>query len=185
MIAALNKLLRPVRLGLLNLVSRAVVSLADDAPKLQVLQLQLLDSETRDGAERFQEYGFTSVPFASAEAVVLSVGGRRDHLLVVAVDDRRYRLRDLQPGEVALYTDEGDRVHLRRGRVTVTSPELRLGSDSASNFVALANLVLAELNAIRTAHNAHVHVETGITTAVPTVQLGSAGAVAAAKVKAE
>lgn len=37
--------------------------------------------------------------------------------MVLVVSDRRYRLPGLQAGEVALYTDEGDRVVLKRGRV--------------------------------------------------------------------
>jgi phage baseplate assembly protein V len=180
-----RQLLRPLSTRVANLAARALVSLVKDSTKLQTLQLRILDGEVREGAERFQEYGFTSVPLDGAEAVVLSVGGRRDHLLVVAVDDRRHRKKDLAAGEVALYTDEGAAVHLKRGRIVVTDEEIRLGSDSATNFVALADLVLAELNAIRTAHNAHVHVETGASTLVPTVQLGAAASVAATKVKAE
>ena len=131
----------PLETRLANLVARAVVKLVTDSTKLQALQLAILTGEVRDGVERFQEYGLTSVPFADAEAVVLFVGGRRDHGLVLAVDDRRYRVKDLAPGEVALYDDEGQRVWLKRGRIVVTAPEVRLGSDSAAQFVALANLV--------------------------------------------
>lgn len=110
-------LLRPIRNRLANMLGRALVRLVDDAQGLQVQQLDLLDTETRSGCERFQAYGFTSHPHPGAEAVVLFVGGRRDHGLVIAVDDRRYRLTGLAPGEAALYTDEGDYVHLQRGRI--------------------------------------------------------------------
>jgi phage baseplate assembly protein V len=113
----MNRLLAPLRTRLANMVGRAVVSLADDSAKLQLLQLAVLDGETRSACERFQQYGLTSHPFPGAEAVVLFVGGRRDHGLVVAVDDRRYRKAGLEEGEVALYTDEGDYVLLSRGRV--------------------------------------------------------------------
>jgi phage baseplate assembly protein V len=105
-----------------NLVSRAIVKRVDDGKKVQALQLGLLHDETRDNVERFQNYGFTSVPLAGAEAVVLFVGGYRDHGLTVMVDDRRYRLTGLAAGEVAIYTDEGDRVVLQRGgTITVTA----------------------------------------------------------------
>lgn len=112
---AFNKLLAPLRTRLANMVARAVVQIAQDGGGLQVLQLGVLDGETRDGCERFQEYGFTSVPLAGAEAVVLFANGRRDHGLVVAVDDRRHRPTDLQPGEVALYHKDGARVLLKNG----------------------------------------------------------------------
>lgn len=36
--------------------------------------------------------------------------------VVLAVDDRRYRVQALKDGEVVIYTDEGDRIHLKRER---------------------------------------------------------------------
>ncbi len=104
------------------LVARAVIRLVNDAAGIQVVQVSALQGETRAQLERFQEYGFSSVPFPGAEAVVLFVGGDRGHGLVLAVDDRRYRIRSLEPGEVALYTDEGDEIVLRRDhKIEVTS----------------------------------------------------------------
>lgn len=67
--------------------------------------------------EFFQHYGFSSRPLAGAEGLVLASGGR---LFLVASDDRRYRV-ELEEGEVALYTDEGDKIHLQRGRKIVVA----------------------------------------------------------------
>lgn len=97
------------------MISRAVVLLVNDGLKLQGLQLSMLADEVRDDVERFQNYGFTSHPHPGAEAVAASVAGNRDHVLVLAVDDRRFRLKALAQGEVAIYTDEGDKVVLKRG----------------------------------------------------------------------
>lgn len=123
---ALQQLLRPIRRRLDNVVARAVVRLVTDTTRLQGVQLAVLDGETHEGCERVQQYGFTSVPHVGAEAVVLFVGGFRDHPLVIAVDDRRSRKKDLQPGEAALYTDEGDAVHLRRGRIIAVTAGTKL-----------------------------------------------------------
>lgn len=88
------------------------------------------DEEFSD-REYFQHYGFTSRPLADGEMVVIREG---NHIVAIASDDRRYRLA-LEAGEVALYTDEGDKIHLRRGRrievvagakVVVTSPEVEV-----------------------------------------------------------
>lgn len=181
----LQPMLRPLRQQLANLVARAVVNVVTDSLKMQALQLTILEGETREDAERFQQYGLTSHPLTGAEAVALSVGGRRDHLLVISVDDRRHRLKDLAPGEVALYTDEGARVHLKRGRIVVTDEEIRLGSDSASNFVALANLVTAELTSLKTkiAASSASFLDGGV--AINAQLVGWPGSVAATKVKAE
>jgi phage baseplate assembly protein V len=151
MLQSLRQLLRPLVTQVANLVARAVVQLADDGPKLQLLQLGVGAGETRDGCERFQEYGFTSVPLAGAEAVVIFPNGRRDHGLVVAVDDRRYRLAGLAPGDVAVYRAGALHLVLRSTRATLTAAEVRLGSDAASDYVARASLVDARLSALKSA----------------------------------
>jgi phage baseplate assembly protein V len=134
-----SDLLRRLSVRLAGLVSRAVVKRVDDGKKRQLVQAGLLEGETRDGLEHFQPYGFTSVPLAGAEGVALFVGGERDHGLVVAVDDRRYRLTGLENGEVALYTDEGDKLVIKRGgtievtaatKVVVTTPLVELAGNT-------------------------------------------------------
>lgn len=97
-----------------NAAGRGVVSMVQDGHKLQENQLQMLDGEVLEGAERVQQYGFTSHPQADAEAFVIFADGDRAHPLIISVDDRRYRLQGLAAGEVALYTDEGDKIVLKR-----------------------------------------------------------------------
>jgi len=116
MVRVFNKLIQPYARRIRLTVSRGIVRLVSDALKLQEVQIALLADETRDGVERFQNYGLTSVPLSGAEGVFLSVGGSRDHGIVIAIDDRRYRLKDLQAGEVALYDDQGQVIKLKRGK---------------------------------------------------------------------
>ncbi|SED37398.1 phage baseplate assembly protein V [Pseudomonas anguilliseptica] len=106
-----------MRRGLAHIVTRAVVSLVNDAAKMQALQVSLLADEQLDNVEHWQPYGFTAHPLAGAEALVLAVGGHRAHSVVVSCADRRYRLVGMQGGEVAIYTDEKDKIHFKRGRV--------------------------------------------------------------------
>lgn len=148
MIDQLRRLLAPLARRVDNMVARAVVKIVNDSTTMQALQLQVLKGETRDRVERFQEYGFTSVPHPGAEAVVVFAAGDRSHGLIVAVDDRRYRLKGLEQGEVALYTDEGDYIHFKRGgvieamagaRIDATAPEVLV---TASTKVVLATPVV-------------------------------------------
>lgn len=113
-----------------NLVARGIVWMADSS-KIQRVQISLQKGEVRF-AEHFQPYGFHSVPLPRAQAVVLFVGGIRDHALCVSVDDPRYRPIDWAAGEVGLKTHEGDFIRMRNGRVIevmcgtrldVTAPE--------------------------------------------------------------
>lgn len=131
----IDRLLRPLRRGLAQMVTRAVVTLVNDAAKMQTLQLSLLADETLDGAEHWQQYGFTAVPHAGAEALVVSVGGHRAHSVVIACGDRRYRLIGMQGGEVAIYTDEEDKIHFKRGRVIdIETHTLNIKAATAVNF---------------------------------------------------
>jgi phage baseplate assembly protein V len=74
--------------------------------------------ETITDREYFQHYGYTSRPKAGAEIIIIREGG---HFVAVASDDRRYRI-SLEEGEVALYDDLGQKVHLTRSGINVTSP---------------------------------------------------------------
>lgn len=170
MIEKLQKLLQPVHRRIANLVSRAVVARVDDGTKLQTVQVELLAEETRDGLERFQQYGLTSVPETGAEAVVLFAGGRRDVGYVLAVDDRRYRVTALAPGEVALYSKAGASVVLKAdGSVEVNpAPGQAVKLAGSADAVALASKVQARLEHLETAFNAHVHLAAGSPTAPPT-----------------
>ncbi|WP_197498375.1 phage baseplate assembly protein V [Cupriavidus gilardii] len=100
-----------------GMIARGVVVLADAQRKLQALQLRLTAQEVKDGVEHFEPYGYTSCPHDGAEALVLFPTGDRSHAITVCVTDRRYRHLGLKPGEVAVYTDEGDKLVLKRGRI--------------------------------------------------------------------
>ena len=123
--------------------------------------------ETISNREYMQHYGLTSRPLPGAEGIIIKNG---NHYIMVASDDRRCRLA-VENGEVALYTDEGDKVHLKRGKVieivageqliittkaagitaatsaTVTSPEINLGGDRAALHALVDARILALLNA--------------------------------------
>lgn len=130
-----DRMLTPLRRSLAHIVSRAVVTLVNDASRMQTLQLSLLADEQLDGAEHWQPYGLTYKPHTGAEALVVALGGHRAHSVVIACADRRYRIVDLEDGEVALYTDEGDRIHLKRGRVIdIETGTLNIKATTALNI---------------------------------------------------
>ncbi|KAF1051694.1 MAG: hypothetical protein GAK41_01250 [Burkholderia gladioli] len=76
-----------------------------------------LAGENMVDLELFQHYGLTSSPPAGTMVVVVPVGGKTSHGIVIATENGQYRLKALKPGEVAIYTDEGDSIVLSRGRV--------------------------------------------------------------------
>lgn len=117
-----------------NLLSRGAVLLANASGKLQTLQISLLANETKNGVEHFEPYGFTSTPQPGAEVVTGFVDGDRSHGIVLIACDRRYRIRNLQSGEVAIYTDEGDSILLGRDNtMTITTKTLNIVADTITS----------------------------------------------------
>lgn len=117
----LQRFLQPLEGRVRGMVGRAIVRLVDDATRAQSVQVELLEGETQDAVERYQDYGFTSVPHPGAEAVAVAVGGLRSHMIVIKVEDRRYRLTGLEQGEVALFDDLGQVIKLGRERIEIVS----------------------------------------------------------------
>lgn len=165
---SIAELFDPMRRAIQNIVSRAIVRLVNDEEKLQTMQIEALKNEVRNGLERFQSYGFTSVPKPGAEAVVLFPGGQRDHGLIIAVDDRRYRLVGLQAGEVALYTDEGDYVKLARGNIVEIKAGTKIRFDTPlaefTGQIHATDTVTSDADVIADGISGKTHIHSGVQT---------------------
>lgn len=150
----IGRALGPIARRIANMLARGVVSLANSAGKMQVLQVALLAEESKDAVEHFEPYGFTSNPQPGAEVVAAFLDGDRSHGIVLCAADRRYRVTGLQSGEVAIYTDEGDKIVLKRGhaveidthtltinattKVQINSPLLQVtGGDVKADAISL------------------------------------------------
>ena len=190
MIQEVLRLLAPLARRVRLIVSRAVLTApADDSGGSQKVDVALLADEEREGVARVQQYGLTSVPPKDAEAVCLSVGGVRDHLVVVAVDDSASRPTGLKEGEVALWTKKaGVRVK------AVDDGHVDLGTNP-TDPVALAPVtrqefdkVKQDLDAIKQWAASHTH-QAGpylaAPTTVPLVLAWSPGDIAAEEVRAK
>jgi len=153
------------------MVSRAVISIVDDSKKMQTLQIQALAGETLGDVERIQNFGFSSVPKNGAEALVVFVSGNRDHGVVVAVDDRLYRVKDLGEGQSVMYDAAGNKFLLSNDgnallqasvKAMVSAPEVELGSATAKEKILNGET-------FQTTFNQHVHLAFGVPTTVVTV----------------
>jgi phage baseplate assembly protein V len=141
---AINKLIGPIARAVRGMVLRGVITLVNDAAALQRVQLQMraipqpdgsVGAERADDLEVMYHYGFTSVPHAGAEALMMAVNGVKAHGIIIAVDDRRYRLTGLNGGEVALYDDLGNIVLLGRTALTITAASvLNITAPAGINF---------------------------------------------------
>lgn len=122
-------------MSLKSMMARGTVVLAAAGKMMQTLQVRLTAKELKDNVEHFEPYGFTSNPKSGAEVLTLFLGGDRSNAVVVVASDRRYRIKELKPGEVALYTDEGDKIHLKRGRIIdIETETLNIKASTSVNF---------------------------------------------------
>nr|WP_057928425.1 phage baseplate assembly protein V [Burkholderia ambifaria] len=114
---------------------RAVISLCASDTPVQLAQVDGLAGETTPDVELFQHYGLTSNPPAGSVAVVIPLGGKTSHGIIVATENEAYRIQGLQPGEVAVYTDEGDSIVFRRGRIIdITTDTLNIKATTQVNI---------------------------------------------------
>lgn len=129
---AVQAMIKPLRNRVYNIVSRAVLEAVNDSGKMQVIKVSVLAGENRDDVEYFQDYGFTSVSKAGAEALILCPQGNREHMIAIKVGDRTVRIKGLASGDVAMFDDVGNKIHLKQNgtieivaatKVLVTSPE--------------------------------------------------------------
>ncbi|OHY60161.1 phage baseplate protein [Pluralibacter gergoviae] len=103
--------LRGIRLAFRGRLTRVKSDLS-----IQQVQVNGLAGEKLQDAELFQHFGFTSCPPAGTQCIVLPIGGQTSHSIIIATENGAYRLQ-VASGEVAIYSDEGAFVHIKKGRI--------------------------------------------------------------------
>lgn len=96
---------------------RGVLNLVKSGGDIQQVQVSGLADETIQDLELMQHFGFTSVPPAGTQAVVIPLGGKTTHGIIVATENGLFRVKNLKNGEVAIYDSSGSTIILKNGRV--------------------------------------------------------------------
>lgn len=96
---------------------RGVLIRVNSSGDIQTIQGKGFAGESLQDVEMFQQYGFTSSPPNGAKAIVLPLNGRTSHSVVIATEHASYRLKGLKSGELAIYSDEGSSIILKRGKI--------------------------------------------------------------------
>ncbi len=92
-------------------------------------QVETIGTAILEDVPIVQDYGFASRPKPGSRAITVNLCGSSDNSVIIATDDARYRV-DLEDGEVALYTDEGDKIHFRRDRILeIVSKKIKIDAD--------------------------------------------------------
>lgn len=96
---------------------RGKVTLVVSSEPVQRIQLSGLADEILQDLEHLQEFGFTSCPPEGTEAVVIPLGGDTSHGVIVATEHGSFRIKNLKPGETAIYSNEGAKIVIKKGRI--------------------------------------------------------------------
>jgi phage baseplate assembly protein V len=118
MIATIDARIRRL-MGSVRQAFRGVGTQVNSAPPIQLIDGEGLADEPLRAMELMQHYGITSVPPAGFAYVVIPVGGKTAHGIVVATEHASFRLKGLANGEMAIYDDQGQKVHLTRAGIVI------------------------------------------------------------------
>jgi phage gp45-like len=111
--------------------ARSLVDEIDDKTGMQEMKGSFMGGEAREKIESPQNYGFTSVVNKAtkgkdgkitecAEAYINFLGGNRSFPIASVMDDRRYRLKELKPGDVAMFDHLQHQMHFNKDGVFIT-----------------------------------------------------------------
>ncbi|MGD9664377.1 MAG: phage baseplate assembly protein V [Novosphingobium sp.] len=180
MIDQFRRMVEPIQRRVMMAIGRAVLNAVYDGSKAQLVQASMLGDEVRDKMERMAEYGFTSNPKPGAQGVAVFVGGERGHGVMIATCDYTCRLPNLASGEVALYTDEGDKIVLKRGKlieITTDTLVVKAGTkvrfetplvEGTGDIIDNAGSNARTMKGMRDRYNVHTHPgDSGGTTGTP------------------
>lgn len=125
-----------------NSTARGVVQLTDVSKQMQTLQVTVLKDEVLDAVQYFEPHGFTSRAKQGAEAVLLCPGGNRASAFAIAVSDRRFRIKDLGEGEVAMYDDANNLIHFKQDKTLAVKSDMSVDFITP-NVTMSGNLIVA------------------------------------------
>lgn len=115
----LYRYLEPIKTKLILMVAKALITYVKDSESIQLVQIDMGNDEMIDSVERVQNFGFTSFPISGAKAVVLCIGGEREHPIVIVADDNGDNRPTLIEGESAVYNAHDMIIKLKDGTIEV------------------------------------------------------------------
>lgn len=152
----------PLRDRIALTVGRCALKAMDDAGNLQVVKVKALAGEVMDEVEVLGHWGLASAAPDGSEGVLVCVGGIRSHPLVIATEHRKLRLKELEGGEVAIYDDQGQVVHLKRDGIDVVSKgNLTALVEGETTLIGQAGLTATVAGAAKITAGAEADIQAG------------------------
>lgn len=142
----IKKVIAPLRTKILLSIGHGIIEVSKDSGDLQFIQATFLNGETKSDVRKMHHFGFSSSAPSGSECIGVSVAGNREAMVVIATENREFRFKNLGDGEVAIYSKDGDYIHLKDGNaidiktktlnieasasVTIKSPQITMDGES-------------------------------------------------------
>lgn len=112
------------------------ISSTDDAGPVHKVQGKVRGTpETIDNLQVVQLYGFAGHAPVGSDGLVIFGNGDRSNGVVMATANQKARPRNQKPGEVTIFTDEGDSIAFKRDHIViVTSKTVTINAETAINI---------------------------------------------------
>jgi phage gp45-like len=156
----MKELITDLKRKILMALGIGILRIIDDTKKIQKVQISLMENETHNDVDRYQDYGFSSVPVSGCQALLVSLGGSRDNSIVIATEDTRYRPINLNAGEVVIYNNFGDKIHFKQNRIIeITAPNVKINGNLQVTGDILDNsgTNTRTVAGMRSQYNGHTH----------------------------
>lgn len=164
MISEVNKRISRALAGI-RLAFRGIVGASNTNSQIALIQGHGVNGEQVQWLEHFQQFGFSSAPPAGTMMIVLPLGGKSSHGIVIATENGQYRIKGLEPGETAIFNAFGDKIVLRKGRVIeIDTNILRINATTKVEINSpIVDVVDGDVraNGVSLKHHHHSGVSTG------------------------
>lgn len=158
-----RKIVEPIHRRVMLLFARAKIEKVDDTGSTQHLQVSALTNEVLDNLDRCGIYGVTSNALPGASSIVLFSGGDRSNGVVIATEDNRYRVRNLQSGEVAIYNHTGTMILLKSdGTIEISGGDVKVMNSDVQ--VLSGNVEVHSGDVIASGISLKNHIHSGVDT---------------------
>lgn len=122
-----------------SIVLKGDVKTTDDSKDFQELELSLMDNDPLKEVINIKQFGFASNPPKDTSVLVLCNGGDKGSAVVIGSELPSKRLRNLDEGDSAIYSDpetfvmtvsKDGKIHLKAKKIEMDTPTIKFKSNN-------------------------------------------------------
>ena len=118
MLNQFKRLLEPILNRIILMIVKSTIIKVKEGNNQLLCNVNLGHGEKVQDVEMLQQFGFVSIPENDAQAIVLCIGGDREHPIVISTDDENKRIQVGQ-GNSGMYNSSGTKITLIGNDVTI------------------------------------------------------------------